>query len=348
MRILRIILIVSCFVSPSFAQKGINFFKSTSLTAAVNAAKQQNKLLFVEVYAPDCHICNAFKGTFAQPQVGNVYNSKFINFQLDIRKPEYQQILKQLKININATPTFLFFDPKTMKLVQAKLFGEKDNSIINVNSIAQKAANPADQAGNFATKFKAGEKSIPFLTNYAEYARIVGDTANNIQVVNTLAKQYPQNQYLTQNTLNMIQLVMMNNDNVLFDYFVGHLSQFNRLADPGLVRMIYENVFQIVMTSSQMNKLNSAGITTLKNQMTKAGIDKNSIIRRTWMAEASLLFKQKKGQQAIKVIDGLINVLPSAPGPKEYQYLCDFVKSKTKEKPALSYANKYWCTFGTK
>ena len=50
------------------AQKGINFVKTGNFNVALNLAKQQNKLLFMEVYAPDCHICNSFKGTFAQPQ----------------------------------------------------------------------------------------------------------------------------------------------------------------------------------------------------------------------------------------------------------------------------------------
>jgi hypothetical protein len=49
------------------------------------------------------------------------------------------------------------------------------------------------------------------------------------------------------------------------------------------------------------------------------------------MAESIMLFKQKKAMAAIKVMENLINELPSAPGPKEYQYLCDFVKSKTKD-----------------
>ena len=98
------------------AQKGINFVKTGNFNVALNLAKKQNKLLFMEVYAPDCHICNSFKGTFAQPQVGSLYNSKFINFQLDIRKQENYQLLQQMKININATPTFIFIDPKTNKI----------------------------------------------------------------------------------------------------------------------------------------------------------------------------------------------------------------------------------------
>jgi len=346
MRLFLHILLFASLAIQLPAQKGINFIKTTSLQTAINTAKQQNKLLFVEVYAPDCHICNSFKGTFAQPQVGNLYNTSFVNFQLDIRKPENQKALQQLKIIINATPTFLFFEPKSMKLVQAKAFGEKENTIINVNSIAQKAANPADQSTNFATKFKGGERSFAFLLNYAQFARLTGDSTTNLKVVNELIKVMPTNQYVSQSALNIIQMVMMNNNNTLFDYFVSHLAQYNRIADPSLVNMIYENIFQIVMTSSQVNKLSAAEIMKLKDQMAKAGIDKGSIVRRTWMAESILLFKQKKAMAAIQVIEGLIDVLPSAPGPKEYQYLCDFVKSKTKDKAALKFAQANWCKFG--
>jgi thioredoxin-related protein len=332
--------------SSTFAQKGINFLNTSNLNTAINAAKKQNKLLFVEVYAPDCHVCNSFKGTFSQPQVGNIYNANFISFQLDIRQPENQKILQKLKIVINATPTFLFFDPKTMKLVQAKAFGEKENSVINVNGIAQKAANPTEQASNFANKFKAGERSVAFLNNYAQFARITADTATNIKMVNELIRVLPTTQYINQSALNMMQLTMMNNNNTLFEYFVGHQAQYNRIAEPSLVKMIYENVFQIVLTSSQVNKLTSNEIVKLKSQMAKAGIDKGSIVRRIWMAESNMLFKQKKAMAAIKVIENLINELPSAPGPKEYQYLCDFVKSKTKDKAALKFANENWCKFG--
>lgn len=346
MRHLKFILIFCLITSSIFAQKGVNFLKNSNLNTAIELAKKQNKLLFVEVYAPDCHICNSFTGTFAQPQVGAIYNARFINYQLDVRKPENQKILQQLKIIINATPTFLFFEPKSMKLVQARAFGEKENSVVNVNAIAQKAANPTEQAGNFANKFKSGERSVAFLYNYAQFARLTADTATNLKMVNELVRVLPTTQYINQSALNMMQLIMMNNNNTLFEYFVGHLDQYNRITDPAMVKMIYENVFQIVMTSSQVNKLSKADIEKLKSQMAKAGIDKGSIVRRTWMAESIMLFKQKKAMAAIKVIENLINELPSAPGPKEYQYLCDFVKSKTKDKAALKFAQSNWCKFG--
>jgi len=140
MKLIKHLIILIALSHLSMGQKGINFIKTSNFNAAVNAAKQQNKLLFVEAYAPDCHVCMSFKGTFAQPQVGNVYNSHFINIQLDVNNPDNLAILKKYKIIINATPTFIFFEPKTMKVVQVKAFGEKDNSFISVNLIGQKAA----------------------------------------------------------------------------------------------------------------------------------------------------------------------------------------------------------------
>jgi len=112
MRYFKFILTFCLISSSIFAQKGVNFLKNSNLNTAIALAKKQNKLLFVEVYAPDCHICNSFTGTFAQPQVGAIYNDRFINYQLDVRKPENQKILQQLKIIINATPTFCSLNPR--------------------------------------------------------------------------------------------------------------------------------------------------------------------------------------------------------------------------------------------
>ena len=50
-------------------------------------AKAQNKPVFLEVYAPTCHVCSAFKPTFENPQVGAVYNRNFVSYKLDITAP---------------------------------------------------------------------------------------------------------------------------------------------------------------------------------------------------------------------------------------------------------------------
>lgn len=335
-------------VSSVFGQKGIQFLTNKNFNQAVALAKQQNKILFVEAYTPDCHVCQSFKGTFAQPQVGALYNAKFINYQLDLRQQANYQLLRQLNIQINATPTFLFFDPQTMKLVQARIFGEGENSVINVNAIGQKAANSNEHAEKLKERFKKGERFPGLLLNYAEIARVTGDTATNVKVLNEYIKLIPANQYTSKNTFNFIGKSLMNNDNPLFDYFVANLPIYQRLYDPNSVRMTYENIFQIVLTSSQGTKLGNAGLQKIKNQMKKVGLDEGSITRRTWMIECAQLFKAKKNKEALGVINKVLQALPSAPGPKEYQFLCDFIQSKTKDQKTIQFAKKNYCAYGTR
>ena len=327
--------------------QGINFSSASSLQEARTEAIKQNKWLFMEIYAPDCHICNSFKGVFTQSAVGAVYNKNFVNYQLDIRNPANQMTLKQAGIILNATPTFVFFEPKSMKIIQARIFGEKENTIAMVNGIATKAINPAEQVSQFPKRLAAGEKNPGMLINYAEYARITGDTLTNIKAMNAYIDLLKPAQYNSQSTFNLMQVALMSHDNRLFDYFIRNLNYYNSIYDPSVVRMIYENIFQITMTSSRASKLGEEGIKKIKSQMAKTGLDRSSIIRRTWMVESDMLFKQRKATQAMKVIDDLINALPSALGPKENQFLCDFVKGKTKDASALKKAKTNWCLYGT-
>ncbi len=327
--------------------QGINFLQVNSLQEARAEAIKQNKLLFMEIYAPDCHICNSFKGVFTQAAVGGVYNKNFVNYQLDIRNPANQMALKQAGIIVNATPTFVFFEPKSMKIVQARIFGEKENTVTMVNAIATKAATPAEQAAQFPKRLAAGEKNPGMLVNYAEYARITGDTLANIQAMNAYIALLKPAQYSSQSTFNLMQVALMSPDNRLFEYFIRNLNYYNSIYDPSTVRMIYENIFQITLTSSRSTRLGEAGLMKLKSQMARTGLDRSSIVRRTWMVESDMLFKQRKATQAMKVIDELINSMPSALGPKENQFLCDYVKGKTKDASALKKA-KNWCLYGTK
>lgn len=328
--------------------QGIDFLQVNSLQEARAAAIKQNKLLFMEIYAPDCHICNSFKGVFTQAAVGAVYNKNFINYQLDIRNPANEMALKQAGIILNATPTFVFFEPKSMKIVQARIFGEKDNTVTMVNGIGTKAANPAEQASQFPKRLAAREKNPGMLINYAQFARITGDTLANIQAMNAYIALLKPAQYSSQSTFNLMQVALMSHDNRLFNYFIRNLNYYNAIFDPSVVRMVYENIFQITLTSSRSSKLGEAGMMKLKSQMAKTGLDRSSIVRRTWMVESDMLFKQRKATQAMKVIDELINSMPGALGPKENQFLCDYVKGKTKDASALKKAKSNWCLFGTK
>lgn len=90
-----------------FAQ-GIVFQEGT-LTEALAKAKQENKLVFVDVYTTWCGPCKMVaKTVFPQEKVGRYYNEHFINCKLDAEKGEGPEMVK--KYGIKGYPTFLYLD----------------------------------------------------------------------------------------------------------------------------------------------------------------------------------------------------------------------------------------------
>lgn len=103
--------VVWCFLlltgSPVWAQ-GILFEEGT-WKEALAKAKQENKILFVDVYTSWCAPCKMIaKTVFPQEKVGNYYNHYFINYQLDGEKGDGPDIVKKFKVN--TYPTFLYLN----------------------------------------------------------------------------------------------------------------------------------------------------------------------------------------------------------------------------------------------
>ena len=70
-------LMISLFGQES---KGINFLHNKMWAEALQMAREQNKLIFLDAYTTWCGPCKMLaKNVFTDSQVGEVYNNKFIN-----------------------------------------------------------------------------------------------------------------------------------------------------------------------------------------------------------------------------------------------------------------------------
>lgn len=89
------------------SQEGINF-KVTTLAEAKEAAKSQNKPLFVFAHASWCPTCKKMEQeVLVSKELGAAYNQQFVNVAIDIDSPAGKELQKTYPIR--ATPTLFFF-----------------------------------------------------------------------------------------------------------------------------------------------------------------------------------------------------------------------------------------------
>ena len=96
---------------------GIQFFDGT-WAEAVEAAKAENKLIFLDAYASWCGPCKLLKRrVFTDPDVGEFFNDNFINVAMDMEKGEGRRLANELKVT--AYPTLFFINAEGQVIKKA-------------------------------------------------------------------------------------------------------------------------------------------------------------------------------------------------------------------------------------
>src|SRR6478735_2900774 len=86
-------------------------FEQGNFAAVCAKAKAEKKLVFIDVYTSWCGPCKHMAATvFKQDNVGQYFNSHFINYKIDAEKGEGKALAAKYKIQYY--PTYLFIDDK--------------------------------------------------------------------------------------------------------------------------------------------------------------------------------------------------------------------------------------------
>ena len=89
-------------------EEGIQFIES-NWSKAIEEAKKQNKMIFIDAYTSWCGPCRMLKqNTFTDKAVGEYFNKHFINIALDMEKGD--GIAFAEKYQIRAYPTLIITD----------------------------------------------------------------------------------------------------------------------------------------------------------------------------------------------------------------------------------------------
>lgn len=88
--------------------EGIQFHRG-NWSEALQLAKKENKLIFLDIYATWCGPCKRLKShTFSNREVGEFYNSNFINVAFDGEQGDGAILASQY--NLTSYPSLLFID----------------------------------------------------------------------------------------------------------------------------------------------------------------------------------------------------------------------------------------------
>ncbi|MFN3852676.1 MAG: thioredoxin family protein [Spirosomataceae bacterium] len=110
--IIATILLSTFFISCSRQAIKMNFIKEKDkdFEQILTLAKQQKKIVFIDVYTTWCGPCKWMdENVFTDARVAEKFNKKFINYKIDGESFEGVNVV--LKYSVGAYPTYIFVKP---------------------------------------------------------------------------------------------------------------------------------------------------------------------------------------------------------------------------------------------
>ena len=178
-------------------------FRSLTLDEAIQAAKSENKLVFIDFYTTWCGPCKMMmKNVFPQPKVGEYFNNKYVCIKLDAEK-EGKEVAGRFQVK--AYPTFVVLD--TDEKVLLKKEGGNFDGLKFVSEI-ETGVNPDMTPERLRERYASGERTPQLVDAYASL----------------IMKEARQGRRMDQRKLDEA-------NRIIFDYFNG-LTDEQKLSAP--------------------------------------------------------------------------------------------------------------------
>lgn len=270
MKKLFITLFTALLAIPGLAQTN---FRPLTLDQAVEQAKKENKLVFVDFYTDWCGPCRVMANTvFPQKKVGDYFNARFVCIKLNAEKEGKEDAATY---QVKAYPTFLVLD--TDKKVKLDIKGSMtaDNFISKIES----ELNPELSPEAMKKRYDAGERTPELVNAYAFHFMEEGKEEEGFRIVNAYFDSLTDAQRLAPENFFLFSRYTIRLDDPKADFLVAHRSEFDpavraraeehaqKLYHAGLVS--YLSGFQFAE-----GKYDAAAYGALKQSIIDCGLDK--------------------------------------------------------------------------
>ncbi|MEY3646588.1 MAG: hypothetical protein RL127_1296 [Bacteroidota bacterium] len=277
----RLLLLVGFLLINATLSFGQNpSFKTWEAPEAIfQRAAKEKKPILLEAFLPTCPHCLAYDKTLRSPVIKNYLDKNFLAYQVDLSKRENGLFLRQHKIYIPSTPSFIILSPEG-KTWHVEIMGEELNSVPGILKTLQIATDPKLRDAAKLVRYQQGERQPDLLLSTAFYTRVTMDTTQNMAIVNDYAKAEAPENYGSELNFLLIQKAMLDSDNPIFNYFINHLPSYYAKYDSAMVKQMAENTLMSSIFASRARKYSPERIQSIKKDLSALGIPEKQIAMR--------------------------------------------------------------------
>lgn len=221
--------------------QGINFEKDLTFFQALEKAKNEGKVVFVDCYTTWCGPCRKLTNeTFPDARVGSFFNSRFVNIKVDMEKEVGVEV--RSKFSVPAYPTLLWVNPDGTLKHRAVGFLTPDRLLAE----AQKASDTlAGQLDKMRAEYNNGKRDINFVNDYLNVLTSTGgspdselkDFINSLSANDTKQEKYTKTIYNATNDVRSPGVSYLLKNKTFVQSLVGEnvfTLKLGKIADKGI------------------------------------------------------------------------------------------------------------------
>ncbi len=214
-------------------QGGINFSYST-LESIKKQASEQKAFAFIHTTSGNCQTCERLaQNVYPDAKVGSLYNSNFLNFYIDVDRPEHINIANIL--NLGKESALLYFEPNgklVKKAVNINTAEELIGSAQEVIHLQERNATNTEQLSLLNKKVQNGKATTKDLKEYIYLLRTYNYPYTN--VLNFYLSLLSRNELEAADTKMFIYDFLDNVESNSIDYLLENIGQYKKDYGPAL------------------------------------------------------------------------------------------------------------------
>lgn len=243
---------------------GIDFVDS-SWEEALLLAKKDKKAIFLYAFTPSCRYCRQMeKEVFTNLEVAKLYNSRFINYKINIDDGAEGEALAK-EYAIVGFPTYVFFSQNGELLHQSASAKPASEFILD----AKDAFNPQKALFTLKRRYDSGEKSPSLLFNYSSaLSSYMHADSPEEQVVKEYLDTQSAKQLQSEKNLRYIFEKHLSFNSPATQYFLKHQSRFTQINEEEEVNRKAQRI--ITRTATLAGRVNDTKLLEEIEQTIKA------------------------------------------------------------------------------